>query len=409
MLVVASLGFIGVMTLLPARPSRTLATLCLFCGPQGGVDFVLNTVLFVPLGIGLRWFLEDWKRPVVLGGLTTLFVETLQFRFVPGRDASLGDLVANTLGTAIGAWLAIAGIRWLSASGRTARQLAAASAVLSSGIFAVSAWFLLPAETRYPQFVQWTPQRPNTVPFFGHVRAVELNGSAIRNEETLPAHRLISDRRISVRVTVRGPVPVASPRAIIAHMADRDEEGFSLSQRGDDLLFRTHTRGASFRFRPLVVEAANAFSRANSDSGEISIDAVSEPRAMVARTSHAGTETQVTLRRTVGLGWAILFPWDLALTPAFWPISAAWLAVLVVPVAFFSLRTARKAPDDSPRNMTWWPALLVLGSMLVVPMLMRLSWLSAGELAGVAAGVLAGMALEKMTAHSATKNSIPDA
>src|SRR5688572_6319026 len=108
-LVASWLIVIAVATLMPAETDVTLPASCVFCGQFGGVDFVLNIVLFVPLGVGLRWLLGSWLASGLVGAATTLVIETLQWRLIPGRDASLGDLLANTLGALLGAWLATEG------------------------------------------------------------------------------------------------------------------------------------------------------------------------------------------------------------------------------------------------------------------------------------------------------------
>jgi glycopeptide antibiotics resistance protein len=77
--------------------------------PSSILDFPRNILLFVPFGFGLAAFLEQrgWSAHrirllVPTGGfLLTLTVESLQM-FLPFRQPSVADLVANTLGTAAG-------------------------------------------------------------------------------------------------------------------------------------------------------------------------------------------------------------------------------------------------------------------------------------------------------------------
>lgn len=89
-------------------------------------DIVLNLLGFMPFGFLMTLRLrmagvlsEDhcgWVA-VVLGLTVSLAIETLQV-FLPGRDSSLLDLAANTIGTAMGA-----GILTVLANGRRERQL----------------------------------------------------------------------------------------------------------------------------------------------------------------------------------------------------------------------------------------------------------------------------------------------
>ena len=88
----------GEVYLLPAR--------CVICGAYGSVDFFNNVVMFVPLAAGLalagvrRWLV------LLLCFLLTGLIELLQVAVIVGRDANLGDVLANTLGGAVGLLLA---------------------------------------------------------------------------------------------------------------------------------------------------------------------------------------------------------------------------------------------------------------------------------------------------------------
>ena len=60
-LVAMSFALIALMTLQPSQETVITPTFCVFCGPLGGVDFILNVILFVPLGISLRWTTGRWE------------------------------------------------------------------------------------------------------------------------------------------------------------------------------------------------------------------------------------------------------------------------------------------------------------------------------------------------------------
>src|SRR3712207_2032131 len=88
-----ALAFVAVATLTPTPGTPPTPPTCIVCGRVGGVDVLLNVLLFVPLGLGLRLAgLSRW-RALALAGLTTLGIESLQFAVVTGRDASLSDLL----------------------------------------------------------------------------------------------------------------------------------------------------------------------------------------------------------------------------------------------------------------------------------------------------------------------------
>ncbi|MDQ0372105.1 VanZ family protein [Cellulomonas humilata] len=67
-------------------------------------EFLANIALFVPFGILVSLLLP--RRPawlvVALGLATSAAIELAQLLFLPHRVADVRDLVANTLGTAVG-------------------------------------------------------------------------------------------------------------------------------------------------------------------------------------------------------------------------------------------------------------------------------------------------------------------
>jgi glycopeptide antibiotics resistance protein len=78
------------------------------------VQFELNVLLFVPLVMLVS--LSARRRPVwwwiVIFAAASVSIEMVQWVGLPGRDASVLDVIANTLGAALGATLA-ASVRWV--------------------------------------------------------------------------------------------------------------------------------------------------------------------------------------------------------------------------------------------------------------------------------------------------------
>ena len=421
-LVVASFALIAFMTLRPVETLIATPTFCIFCGSLGGVDFALNVVLFVPLGLGLRWAVERWKAAVVIGAVTTLVIETVQWRIIPGRDASPGDLVANTLGTMLGAWIAVEGIRWLNASSLAARRYAGVFGISVAAVFLASAWLLQPVRPRYQQWVQWIPRRPNTDQFRGRLLAVELNDKPIHPTQILPAAQTFDtlSRNLTVRARIGAPTPPTGRQAIIVRIANEQDEGFFLAQWEDAAVFRSHLAAVRLKLRPILVGLENALpvsiTGTAGSTGEFTIVAISSPRDMVVSRQEIeeSSEMTVTLRRTVGLAWALFLPWDVAIGPRWWVVNAFWLGALVLPVSFFTVRSGGAAKVDSARGFAWWPLPLVLGTLAAVPVT-GLSALGIREWAGVLAGVLGGLMLERSTVSrqpsdlkgSASVGSIP--
>jgi glycopeptide antibiotics resistance protein len=67
-------------------------------------EFVANIALFVPFGIlvSLLWHRRAAWTVIALGLATSGAIELAQLLFLPHRVSDVRDLVANTLGTALG-------------------------------------------------------------------------------------------------------------------------------------------------------------------------------------------------------------------------------------------------------------------------------------------------------------------
>ena len=99
---IAGLLFIAVLTLTPQyQATKAPVSLCLLCGDTSILDAILNVLLFIPFGMGLRLAGMSRRRVFAIALLTTVTVETLQY-WIPGRDSSLGDLITNSSGAFIG-------------------------------------------------------------------------------------------------------------------------------------------------------------------------------------------------------------------------------------------------------------------------------------------------------------------
>lgn len=100
--------------------------------PEPGVvvaEAVANVVLFVPLGLAGGWLVRRGREPwvVVALGLLAVAVEAVQYP-TAGRDASLRDVVLNSLGGLLGVAVALLGKLWVRRRRRRRGPTASASA-----------------------------------------------------------------------------------------------------------------------------------------------------------------------------------------------------------------------------------------------------------------------------------------
>lgn len=72
------------------------------------LEFLANVLMFVPIGIflvllfGRRW----WTLAIILGVLSSCWIELAQYLWLPERVADPRDVLANGIGTVIGVILA---------------------------------------------------------------------------------------------------------------------------------------------------------------------------------------------------------------------------------------------------------------------------------------------------------------
>ena len=173
--IMAALILIATLTPSPGTPT-TPNIWCIACDELGALDVVANTVMFLPLGLTLALATGRRWATVVACAVLTLAIELLQVRVVIGRDASVSDLMANTLGGWIGAELALAGLHLLRPSDAVASRLTVAAAVLFALVCTLTSAGLRPAVVPPPLWIQLTPPRASFAPFSGRVLEFDVNG-----------------------------------------------------------------------------------------------------------------------------------------------------------------------------------------------------------------------------------------
>jgi hypothetical protein len=388
-----ALGVIAAATLAPLEENASFTDACVICGPLGGVDFILNVLIFLPIGIAIVMIGGRVRTAILVGGIITLTIESLQWRVIAGRDASLGDLLANTIGSAFGAWLATRAWRWLRLTGASAFNSTVLSALAASAIMVISATLLVPAGPPGPTFVQWAPASRTTVPFSGRLIAAELNGVSLRPTQWLqPAWSPdLMKKRFVLRASLVAPASSTSRRAVVLRVANpMGAETLMLAHVGEHLVFRSHTLASRFRLRSPVVVLRAAFraGETRKASGMVMLETISNPRAIALRTSQENAVNEVTVRRTVGMGWVLIAPRDFALTESWWVASALWLGILVFPVGYFAGRSGTS--DRGLARSAWLPPAFVLLGIVVATAVVGLSPPAPGEAFGLMAGTAAG-------------------
>ena len=330
---------IASLTLLPAAVSRagaeTAEFWCIRCGTFGGVDALLNTLLFLPLGLGLG--LRGWRpsRALLAIGALTVAVEALQLWAIPGRDASLSDIVTNTLGGSLG-WL-LAG-QWrhlLFPSPSLARRLGVAALLLWVASRLATAWLLVPSLTDSNWFAQLAPRGVYPADFSEPLQEVLIGGEATPDGSMWRRSRAALESEHSATATFHSPGPSAALASIVSVQDQRFRELLLLGQEGADARFRFRLRAADARLRVPSVRLRGAFTGASPDLVRLHGEST-DGRLRLTVESAAGRRTE-TLDLSAGLTWSLVLPLDAGLGPEARTVTALVTgAALFVVLAFLA-------------------------------------------------------------------------
>jgi VanZ like protein len=345
LLTIAGLLMITGATLvpLPRQAATTAATAiwCLVCGEYGGVDVIGNILLFIPAGLGLRLMGLSTSKAVLVGFTVSLIVEILQLTLIPGRDASLSDLLTNTMGAVIGAALGSRSHLFLRPGRKEAARLALLASLLWLGIEAGTAFLLQPWVPAEPLRGAWARIRAGRAPFDGTVSSATISGTTVLNGSTVN-HRGFRDALASGEVRIAlsflsGPSlldwsPIFELRA--RHGAVLGVDGV-----GKDLVFQAPARSYGLRLRRPMLRLPNAVP---AEAGKPAQLEAGEERGVLWATWLA-QDGQRHSSQALGpsLGWSLIIPVDYAYGFGVPLLTALWVAGLLLPVGYWSGRTGQ--------------------------------------------------------------------
>ena len=393
--------FIAAMTLMPHREEITRVAVtpvtCVICGDLGGVDFFLNILLFVPLGMGLTLAGFSWRRALVLAVLTTFCIELLQMKVVPGRDASLGDVMANTLGGGLGALLAA---HWrgivLPAPDR-ARRLALAYAMVLGWVWAGTAWTLGPA---YPQGVRWygawAAELDNFDRFPGKPLLVTAGGEPLLPGPALNQARLedavVARPSLGFQAVLGGPTMRLAPIGSIVDGVHRDV--MRIGQAGEDLVFEVRMRATILKLRNPMAALPNGLAGAPGDTVEA--EGALRDGAFELRSSRGGQTTSRRVPLSASWGWSLVAPWAPVLGVGAGFLTAFWIVGAIALLAYWGTLAGGAALSIPPVT-----ALLLFGAIPWAAEFPPAGWSEwAAALAGILVGTLAARIASRTRART---------
>ena len=397
-IVITAIAFllIVIATLTPDGSSNAGAveTTCRWeCAESLVSDFLLNILLFIPLGIGLRLAGVRARRAIVVSAVLSGAIELLQVWVVIGRDASIHDLLSNTLGGGLG-WLLASRIREvIHPTPNRAAVLTVGALGVWLGALSLGAWGALPAPTSSAFWGERAPELGDFAVFQGDLLSAKVNGVELpagRMPDDDAVRRELQAGRVRVEAVVRAPISGSGGLAPIVRIADeRQNEILLLAQSGSDLLFKVRSRAVAMRFDAPGIALTNAFvDDAENEPPQVPPDTVTAEIdhgrvTLSVRGPHQDVEQQFAL--SPALGWSFFVPWSIWLSRSWSLLSALWLAVLLVPLSYWTM----KASSDR----RWLPIVvgaIAASAMAFIPLLFGVPAAPLLEWIAAAGGVFVG-------------------
>jgi hypothetical protein len=395
--VLAALGFafIAIMTLTPhAGPPALTPSWCILCGEMAVQDTILNVILFVPFGIGMRLAGVRRYRVIAISFCLTVAIELLQMHIIAGRDSSLGDVITNTLGGALGVALTESWRVWIRPTPKQARRELWGGAIVWVAILGATVWALhrsLPDTTLWGQ---WDPAILQFDRFSGTIVKANAAGfdfpPGARGSDPVFRTRLVSDSVLVSAVVVPGAPPIRTAPIVSVYDPEKAQV-FLLAQRQRSLVFSIRMNAARAMIRDPIIGLDDVFPRRDARKANDTVYATAGiiGGALVIR-ARDDTQRDVRERRiTLGpaLGWTFFLPWAYAFGTETAALSALWLGGLFLPLAYWGGRARRPLETGAVLGLT-----LVAG-LLLVPVLIHSGFAGWVEWTGIAIGGAIGIGL----------------
>ena len=341
-------------------------------GDAALAELIQNLLLFIPLGVCLTLAGVRPRRAIALGALLSFAVEFAQ-QWIPGRDPSTGDILCNSISTALGVALVRFAPHWLTTAPRRSAWQALATAVV-----AVLTWIGTGAVLR--QSFPPPPYHTVNAPAFDYW--AQYHGAVLWSNFVGP---------LSVRaVAPAHPPDRSSP--LVGVLDARAVEVFILSMDGHDLSLRYRMPAINWKLETPDLRWRGAFA------------AIAPGDTFTAAAAASADGKQICLglngEKHCGFGYTVGDGWKLIFYPERWPgglltaINALWIAGCVVGVGFWAARTSGGERSGGEGAATAKVAVgIVLLALVFVPYFMGMKGTSLWEWIGALGGIEAGLVL----------------
>lgn len=398
-----------IATLTPSSQQESPHSLCLVCGELGGVDIVLNVLLYMPVGAGLAIAGMRYRNGLIAMSIGSALIELLQWTLIPGRDGSVGDVVTNSIGALIGLCAGGHVEALLRPSPREARFLVRAWLAFWIAVQATAAYAMQPSPTLQPYYGQLARALGDEQGYPGRILAATLNGAPLPDHDIGHSHETYES--LSHRDGAQLDVMMESPRAptrrpsVVRIADDHEEEILAVAAEDRDLVYDVRTKASDLRLRgPLFRLDTILPPDRDRSSGSAGVPIHLQARyALPAITLSATRDGKAIQRRFLpgpGDAWRLI---ALAYhsydgTQEERVAAAAWLMLLMLPAGYWTIAYHQARVRKEGHLMSHPVSALCIAlpvGLGIVPSLFHMAmatwWELAGAVAGMAAGALAGV------------------
>ena len=374
---------------LPPLPQQTAASAatplwCVVCGEYGGVDVLQNILLFIPLGVGLR--IAGFRTWMVCAcGLSvSLLVETLQLTVIPGRDASLSDLLTNTLGGWVGAVAGTHLNQLLFPTEGQAASLALAGALAWLAVQAGTAVLLRPWAPDAIRGGAWARAIPERIPFDGTVTAATVSGFAIPDGlnpfPELAEKVRQGDVRLEVRLLSGSHAAVWSP---VFELLGPRGSALSLEAVGRDLVFHPPMQSSRLRLRRPALRLDAALPPTSGVPLLVTTQVSGDTLSAIWRIAEGPIFRSLQVLGP-SLGWSLITPIRYAFGPEVRWITGVWIAGWLAVIGYW-LAAGKLRPLVAASTVTLllFTGLALIPGVFGYPVSHWIEWLAGAAGAGI--------------------------
>lgn len=420
LLTLISAGLIAVITLSPGSEPivHPIPAFCIACGLYGGIDFSLNVLLFVPFGLGIYLTIRRFPAALLVVVCSTLAIELLQVGVVPHRDASASDVLANSIGGAIGAVLGISWRLWLLPGPYKALLLTYTGVVSWIGFIGLSSILLKPTVTPHTWWAQVKPELEGMAVFSGSVDSVQINERYIeggRLDSAMAFKAQFGSGSFNVHAFITETTGLADGHAdeladeLADGLADELADGqkgssasgkiapitsifdetsrqiMMLGQLGDSYVFSTRTITSSVRLREPVFRLKNSFASADTLHPSAHLNGNRDGYKVIL-----GIDSQSEIFALHPfLFWSAIVPFQVFIDANQWVFSAVWAALIILIPAYWMGRTR-----GVHRTVA---SVLVSISLIFIPIMAGMEPIPLWGWAGTALGMISGVSLGRFS------------